>query len=222
MNKRLTAIKNLVEPNLIVADIGTDHAFVPIALIKEGIAPKCYACDVIVGPCKIARNNIEQEGLSNKIEVIQSDGFENVPEDAEVAILAGMGFTTARQIMEDALPRLYKFKQIIVQVNKDVMDLRKWISDHHFTITNEEIVYDDRFYQIVVFNTNYHPEYSDLHITFGPHLMKERSELFIEYCEESLKTYKMILSVLPKTDKRYPKVSHQAQIFDSLINKNKL
>ncbi|MEG0164280.1 tRNA (adenine(22)-N(1))-methyltransferase [Anaerorhabdus sp.] len=219
MNKRLTAIKNLVEPNLIVADIGTDHAFVPIALVNEGISPKCYACDVIEGPCKIAKSHIEREGLTDYIQVIQSDGFENVPDDANVAILAGMGFTTAKQIMEDAMPRLYKYKQIIVQVNKDVMDLRKWISDHHFTIIDEKLVYDERFYQIIVFNTNYHPEYSDLHITFGPHLMKERSKLFIEYCEESLKTYEMILEVLPKTDKRYPKISHKVQIFRAMLDK---
>lgn len=218
MNKRLKAIKSLVEPNRIVADIGTDHAFVPIALIKEGIAPKCYACDVIEGPCKIARAHIEKEGLSNYIEVIQSDGFENVPSDAEVAIMAGMGFTTAKQIMEDAMASLYNYKQIIVQVNKDVMDLRRWISDHHFTIVDELLVYDDRFYQIVVFNTNYHEEYSDLHITFGPQLLKRKDELFIAYCEESLKMFESILAVLPKTDKRYAKVSKQAQIFKAMLD----
>lgn len=218
MNKRLKAIKNLVEPNRIVADIGTDHAFVPIALIKEGIARKCYACDVIEGPCKIAKAHIEKEGLSDYIQVIQSDGFENVPLDAEVAILAGMGFTTAKQILENAMATLDNYKQILVQVNKDVMDLRKWISDHHFTIVAEELVYDDRFYQIVVFNTTTHEEYSDLQITFGPHLMKERSEMFIEYCEESLTTFESILKVLPKTDKRYDQLAKQAQSFKAMLN----
>jgi tRNA (adenine22-N1)-methyltransferase len=222
LNLRLAAIKSLVEPGSVVADIGTDHAFVPIALVKEGISPKCYACDVIDGPCKIARTNIENEGLTNYIEVIKSNGFENVPQDIDTAILAGMGFGTARVILEDGMEHLYKCKQIIVQVNKDIIDLRRWISDHHFTITAEKLVYDDRFYQIVVFNTNYHSSYSDLHVMFGPHLMKERSDLFIDYLEESLKTYKMIESVMPKTDARYPELSHKIQIFSSLINKEEV
>lgn len=218
MNKRLKAIKSLVEPNCIVADIGTDHAFVPIALIKEGIAKKCYACDVIEGPCKIAQAHIEKEGLADVIQVIQSDGFENVPADAEVAIIAGMGCTTAKDIMEAAMDSLCNYKQIIVQVNKDVMDLRQWISDHHFTIVDEKLVYDDRYYQIVVFNTNYHQEYSDIEITFGPQILKQKDELFIDYCEESLKTFESILTVLPKTDKRYAKLNKQAQIFKAMIN----
>ncbi|SJZ74593.1 tRNA (adenine(22)-N(1))-methyltransferase [Anaerorhabdus furcosa] len=219
MNKRLEAIKNLVEPGSVVADIGTDHAFVPIACIKEGLSPKCYACDVIDGPCQIAKTNIEEEGLSSQIEVIKSNGFEHVPLDIDCAIIAGMGFGTAREILEDGMEHLYKCKQIIVQVNKDIIDLRRWISNHHFTITAEKLVYDDRFYQIVVFNTNYHSEYSDLHVTFGPFLMKERSELFIDYLKDSLNTYKMIEEVLPKTDARYPELSQKIQIFTALLNK---
>lgn len=222
MNKRLETIKSLVEQGSVVADIGTDHAFIPIACIKEGISPKCYACDVIDGPCKIAKANIEEEGLSSQIEVIKSNGFENVPLDIDCAIIAGMGFGTCREILEDGMEHLYKCKQIIVQVNKDIIDLRRWISEHHFTIMDERLVYDDRFYQVVVFNTNYHSNYSDLHITFGPFLMKERSELFVEYLNESLNTYMMIESVLPKTDARYPELSQKIQIFSALLNNEKV
>lgn len=218
MNKRLEAIKNLVEPNCIVADIGTDHAYIPCALISENIAKKCYACDVIEGPLKYAKKSIEAKGLADKIEIILSNGLENVPMDAEIAIIAGMGFNTVKDILEDAIDRLYKFKHIIIQVNKDVVELRQWISDHRFTIEDENIVYDQRYYQIIVFNTTYHEEYSDEHIVLGPHLLNEGSQLFLEYSAERLKKNKMIVSLLLNDDRRYDKLNAEIQILESVPN----
>lgn len=220
MNKRLEAIKNLVEPNCIVADIGTDHAYIPCALIKENRAKKCYACDVIEGPLTYATKNIESNNLSSQIEVILSNGLEKVPFDTEIVIIAGMGFNTAKEILEDAMDRLYKLKHIIVQVNKDVVELREWISNHHFTIEDEVIVYDQRYYQIIAFNTHYHESYSDGHIVLGPCLMHERNQLFLEYSAEQLETYKMITSVLSVDDQRYAKLSTKIQILESILYKS--
>ena len=116
MNQRLKAISALVPSGTILADIGTDHGYLPIDLVKRGICPKAYACDV-----------------AGKVFAILSDGFNQVPEDADCAVIAGMGWYTAQAILERAEERLPSFRRIIVQVNGDTDLLRKWISDRRKT-----------------------------------------------------------------------------------------
>ena len=106
MNQRLKAISALVPSGTILADIGTDHGYLPIDLVKRGICPKAYACDVAEGPLSVAKTNIASEHLEGKVFAILSDGFIQVPEDADCAVIAGMGWYTAQAILERAEERL--------------------------------------------------------------------------------------------------------------------
>ena len=99
ISQRMIEIAKMVKTGMVVADIGTDHAFLPIYLVQKGISPHVYACDVREGPLAIAARNIASYGFDDRIEIILSDGFEKVPEDAETAVIAGMGFFTAKKIL---------------------------------------------------------------------------------------------------------------------------
>lgn len=183
MNKRLETIASLVEPGMITADIGTDHAFLPIMLCQKGIVPKAYACDLRKAPLEGARKNIERAGLSDRIMVIASDGFDYVPSDTECAVLAGMGCDTAIGIYERACARLAAMKLFITEVNNNVPRFRTWLNEHHFSIVKEECVYEaGHWYEIIAWNTKSHDPYTVEDLFLGPLNRKNRKESFTSFC----------------------------------------
>lgn len=203
MNARIEKIAEMVKPGMVLADIGTDHAFLPILLIRKGICEKVYACDISEGPLSQARANIAREGLGDRIITVLSDGFDNVPEDAEAAVLAGMGYHTAAAILEKAMDRLPSFRQIIVEVNRNVREMRQWINDHHFTIDDEECILDRGFgYIAVSFTAAEHEPYSEEEILLGPVLMKKGSETYREYCRKQTGRLDIVIANTRNTEKK--------------------
>ena len=84
LSKRLSEIASFVEPGLVLADIGTDHGFLPISLVQSGQTPEAYACDVRKGPLEQAQKNVAAAGLTGQIKVLLGDGFGALaPGDAE-------------------------------------------------------------------------------------------------------------------------------------------
>ena len=99
---RMRAVADLVTDGLRVADIGTDHGFVPIALVSEGRCPSAIAADVRSGPLSHAAENIRRQGLSDVIETRLSDGLKKIdPGEAEAVIIAGMGGMLMIRILDD-------------------------------------------------------------------------------------------------------------------------
>jgi len=107
-------------------------------------------------------------------------------------------YEQAKDIMEAA--NLKQYDKIIVQVNKDVDLLRQFISDHHYTICDEEIVKDDFYYEIVAFNTIYHESYSPLECRYGPLNLKKRTGIFLEYLQYKMDKLKIINQQAQKDD----------------------
>ena len=106
LSARLEAVASCVKPGRIIADIGTDHAYLPCALIERGVAVKAYACDIAPGPLKRAQNTIAQAGLQRQIIPILTPGLQDVPAEVQTVIIAGMGWISAREILEQAEERL--------------------------------------------------------------------------------------------------------------------
>ena len=192
---RIQKIAEMVQPGMVVADIGTDHAFLPILLIQNGTAEKVYACDIGEGPLKQAEANIAKEGLQDQIICVLSDGFEHVPEDTEAAVLAGMGYYTAADILDDAKERLPGLKQILVEVNRNVKEMRQWISDRCYTIDDEECVCDKGFYYIIIsFTAKPHEPYSKQQILCGPVLMQKQTETYKAYCRKQISRLDLVIA----------------------------
>ena len=192
---RIQKIAEMVKCGMVVADIGTDHAFLPILLIQNGTSEKVYACDIGEGPLKQAEANIAKEGLQDQIICVLSDGFEHVPEDTEAAVLAGMGYYTAAKILDDAKDRLGAMKQILVEVNRNVKEMRQWISDHHYTIDDEECVYDKGFYYIIIsFTAKPHEPYTEQQILCGPMLMQKQTETYKAYCRKQTERLGLVIA----------------------------
>lgn len=193
--KRIEEIAKMVRKGMVTADIGTDHAFLPIRLIRNGICPKVYACDITEGPLSAARRNIAKEKMEDRIIPVLSDGLDNVPGDAECIVIAGMGGRTAAGILDRAGARLKDLKQIIVEANSETELLRRWISDHGFTIRSERVIRDRKHdYVAVSFDCVPHAAYAEKEIVLGPVLMAECSPEFTAYCSRMSEKLGMILS----------------------------
>lgn len=140
VDNRLRKIAGMVREGATVADIGTDHAYLPVFLVKQGIISKAFACDVVDGPLENARINIEKSGVTG-ITVRKGDGLNAVnPSEADTFIIAGMGGDLIARILSDA-PWIKDEKyELILQPMTAVEDLREYLLKNGFEITLEQAV----------------------------------------------------------------------------------
>jgi len=179
ISDRLAAIAYMIDKNKVVFDVGSDHGLLPCFLIESGISNKVYAGDIALGPLNHAKENIEKRGLSNYVIPVLSDGLAKANDDVDIVVISGMGYHTIKHILDTSDVSRYQY--FIIQSNRDVELVRKYISEHMYTIEDERIIYEDFYYQIIKFSADYHEPYSDLEIKYGPILLKKRDHIFLDY-----------------------------------------
>ena len=148
LSTRLHTIFDMVQPCGVAADIGCDHGLLPIALIQSGKCAHVYACDVRKGPLSRAQEAIRQYGLQNSITTKLCDGLQGLEDDVEVVVIAGMGYDTICRILMKGDKQLKHYKQIILQCNTHVEDMRRWLHQNGFTIDAEQLVKDHHYYPL--------------------------------------------------------------------------
>ena len=138
LDSRLESVASLVEKGSIVADIGTDHAYLLCYLVQNGICPSGIAADLRKGPLANAQQTVTSCGLTEKIELILSDGLQNIKEGCcDTIVMAGMGGILISEIIEKA-PWVYnKNVTIIAQPMTHAEILRKFLCDNGFEIKKE-------------------------------------------------------------------------------------
>ena len=198
LSKRLKTVADLVTPCEKVADVGTDHGYVPIYLVKENICQFAYAMDVNEGPLNIAKSNIANEGLEDSIETILSDGFDNFGDrDADSVIIAGMG----GDLIVDILAHAKDFDELILSPHKRPDLVRKYLSDNGYKISDEKMVEDAGKYYSVIKAVKGESEYDEVQLEFGPILLNEKDETLKEYLDIQLNKFGRIISSLEREDK---------------------
>ena len=216
INKRLEKIASLINKGMIVADIGTDHAFLPIYLVQNKICDYVIASDINENPLKIAENNIKKYSYEDNIKLVLSDGLENIEENIDVVVIAGMGFYTCKHIIEASKEKLSKCKSILIEINRDVDKLREYISDNNYTINNEAYVKDRKHdYIILDINMNYHDKYNEKEILCGPVLMVNKDEEYLVYVQKQIKKLELIISK-EKDNNRIKELNKQKQYWEEV------
>lgn len=168
---RLYSIVQLIPRGSIVADIGTDHAHIPIYLVKENICPKVIATDINEGPLSQAKKNIKRYQLQNKIETRLGSGLAPLkPNEVDVVIIAGMGGRNIAKIIRDKRDVTESLKFLILQPMTQQVELRYKLFEMGYQIINEIVVREqNRFYEItVVKNSKSVIRYDKLDILVGP------------------------------------------------------
>ncbi len=151
LSKRLTAICRMVPAGCVPADIGTDHAAVPIELLRSGKCTRALACDVLEGPLSAARENIARAGLSDRIGVWLSDGFQALPEGAyDAAVICGMGGQTIRRILEGRPADRRLLKTLVLSPQSEREELRAYLRAEGFWIEAEDLILEEgKFYPVI-------------------------------------------------------------------------
>lgn len=147
LSKRLQSILALVPQAECVADVGTDHGYVPIWLVEQGICRRAIAMDVREGPLQRAKAHIQEKGLAPYIETRLSDGLAALrPKEAQVIVIAGMGGNTMRQILEAGQERLEADTALILQPQSELLEFRQYLARQHYLLLAEDLVEEEGKY----------------------------------------------------------------------------
>lgn len=151
LSERLELVISLVRPVESAADVGTDHGYVPVELVRRGIVRRALAMDVRRGPLLKAEENIVTAGLEEKIEARLSDGLDKLsPGEADSVIIAGMGGELMIHILEQGNHMWDFVNQWILSPHSDLYKVRRWLIRHRFPIGKEEMVFDEGKYYTVL------------------------------------------------------------------------
>lgn len=184
LTPRLMWFADRVRKRVLFADIGTDHAKLPVYLVKKGTVAKAIAADIGEGPIARARMHISAYGCDNKIETVVTDGLQElaITPPADIAI-CGMGGETIRNIL-DAAPLVKNADvRLLLQPMTDFALLRTYLAENGFVPFEEDIVLSEgRMYQCMVVTYSGEPytltaEEAEL----GKRCIKTRSETFLQY-----------------------------------------
>lgn len=182
LSNRLLTCCQFVHPGDRVADIGCDHGYLGIYLLKNGIASSVIASDVNESPLHSAVINAHKFGVQDQISFHLSDGLRNVPRDFDCLVCAGMGADTMISILE-AAPWIRNPKyRLVLQCQSKRPELRKYLSAAGFSISRETLAKDGKFiYPVmeVIYSPGNIPNLWDYYIT--PQLLEDNSPLLPEF-----------------------------------------
>lgn len=195
-----------------IADIGTDHAYLPIYLIQEGVVSHALACDINQGPIQSAKANIAAAGLSQRIDTLQTDGLFGVePFAPDDVLIFGMGGELIARILSDA-PWVAKNKvNLILQPMSKVSILRKYLTENGFSITGESITYVDKYYQTLAARyTGVRESYSAVELLVGRLNIQNRPPHFQGLVRHEIHVLEMVIQ--GKSRAANPEIKEEAYI----------
>lgn len=196
LSNRLSALASLVSNGHRLADIGTDHGYIPIYLCQTGIIPSAIAMDIGKGPLQQATAHIKQQGLSNRIRTRLSDGLTALqPGEADTILIAGMGGGLVMKILSQGTHALTGSEELILQPQSEIAQVRAYLRTHGFRILEEEMILEDgKYYPMmkVVQETASDQREETVQVqvedAFGPVLLQKKHPVLKEWLQRELKT----------------------------------
>ncbi|WP_088007988.1 tRNA (adenine(22)-N(1))-methyltransferase [Indiicoccus explosivorum] len=203
LSKRLETVASFVPPGAAVADIGSDHAYLPCFLVSADKAEKAIAGEVVKGPYESALKQVREEGLEDRVTVRLADGlFAIEPSDGvDTVTIAGMGGALIRTILEKGAARLSGVETLILQPNIHAVTIREWAEENGWHIDEEAILDENgKIYEILVLKRGAQQPLSPAEKLFGPVLLKNRNETFFKKWENELVQWRRILESMEKAE----------------------
>ncbi|MCQ2742373.1 MAG: class I SAM-dependent methyltransferase [Bacilli bacterium] len=196
LSKRLATIASLVPEGSFLADVGSDHAYLPISLVQKGTIKYAQAIDNKMGPFLRMKSNVEGAKLNFNISCSLSSGLDDLKESVDCLALCGMGGSLTISILEKEPHKLDKINTIIVDAHTDLSQVRQKISQLGYHLEDEKMVYEDKiFYTIMKWSKGAPLEPYNLdQLMFGPVLMVNKGETYLEYLEAQRKKVSDILN----------------------------
>lgn len=182
VNLRLNGLAEMVDSGMRIADIGTDHAYLPIKLVENGKINFAIASDIAQGPLENAKHDIKKAGLEKQIETRLGPGLTTVTaaDKVDTVIIAGMGGKLITKILSDAWQNNLRVQTLILEPNIGEANVRQWLMSHSYKIIAESIIEEaGHIYELIkavksTVNVNLSPE----QLYFGPFLLTEKNFTF--------------------------------------------
>lgn len=203
LNGRLKLIAESIPKCDMIADIGTDHAYIPIYAVQQGICKRALAADLRKGPIRMARANIRKNGLEDVIETRLGDGLEPIGVDeCEIVVIAGMGGPLIKKILSDSLEKAQKASKLLLQPNNAVDVLRRWLYQNEFEIYSEKLVEDSgKLYCLIETSwTGIQVHGDDFTYYIGERVFEGNDRLLERYLEKKLNELNTMISGRARSD----------------------
>lgn len=197
LSLRLKSICDMVDKCSVVADIGTDHGYIPIYLVKNHKCDRAIASDINKGPIEKAKLNVSMKELQNKIECRLGSGLNTVNKgEAQGIIIAGMGGNLIKDIIDENIDVFKSAKFCILQPAQNPEVVRKYIYDRGFKIVDEDLCIDENiFYEIIkVEYSDIIEKKEDIFYEVGEKLLKKNHPLILKFINTKIHKYESILS----------------------------
>ncbi len=216
---RLMQIKKAIGRDESVADIGTDHARLLIALTKTAgnNHPKLIGTDISAGPLKYASDNLRKFNLQNKIFLRVGNGLEPLlPGEVDTVVLSGLGGYKVVDILSRDLRKTKSIGKFLLQPHQDIVVLRKWLLETGFSIAAEDMVLDKgKYYFLIVMKTVPSAEkFTPLEIELGPLLLRKKHPGMEKFLAEEIER----LLTISQNINRYSKRSLECEEVDRRIS----
>src|SRR6056297_359894 len=179
LSRRLEKLASYVEKTDILGDIGTDHGFIPIYLLENNVTNQIIASDLNQGPLDNAKEELSQRGLVQFVDLRLGGGLEPyIPGEINTALIAGMGGTLIRNILEEGREHLPYLEKLILQPMHGVVDLRRFLLNNGFRIVDEDLIYENNiYYEIIVAERGEVQTYNHINLEFGFFMLEKNPKL---------------------------------------------
>ena len=202
LSARLACVASLVPAGARVADIGSDHAYLPAALVLDGKIDFAIAGEVVKGPYENAVREIKDHQLEVQVIPRLADGLAAIePADkVDTITIAGMGGSLIASILEKDKNKLTGIKRLVLQPNVGESQLREWLMNNYYQIMNEKIIEEDNhIYEIIVAEPSVVPfRYSKYELDFGPFLLENKGPVFRKKWQEYLQREAHVIDQMQK------------------------
>ncbi|MBS3947725.1 MAG: SAM-dependent methyltransferase [Dethiobacter sp.] len=193
LTPRLAAIAELVPADSIVADIGTDHAYLPVYLVQEQISRRVVASDIHSAPLAQARATVAAFNCLYKIDLRLGNGLQvlRTEDEVDTVVIAGLGGRTITLLLEEGREKLNSVQHLILQPMNDAGVLRVYLARHGFALERESLVLEGRrLYEVILARPGQEKEADQFRLALGPRLLEDRPLLLARLLREKIRKLK--------------------------------
>ncbi|MFD4705204.1 tRNA (adenine(22)-N(1))-methyltransferase [Gottfriedia sp. NPDC058432] len=202
LSKRLKRVFDYIPEGTKLADIGSDHAYLPCYAVLNKRCTAAIVGEITEGPYNSARSTIRQSGLEGIVEARMGDGLEVlVPNEVDVITIAGMGGSLISSILENGKEKLQGVETLVLQPNIGAQQIRNWLDQEGYSLVEEDILEEDgKIYEILVASksnpNSAYGEMKDMELFIGPFLLKNKNDAFKKKWEHERNNFERILTQL--------------------------
>lgn len=226
LSKRLNFIIENIDNTSVLADIGTDHGYIPLYAVQNGLCSKAIAIDINKDPLDKAKLNAILEGAGDELEFRLGSGLKPLENgEVEVAVIAGMGGNLIRDILEDDIEKVSSIGYLVLVPAQNPEVLREYLYNNDYEVICEDLCEEEGIYYELFKVRKKDGESAKLDSIYyevSPKLLMQRHPLMKEFLNSKVENYKKILSFITDSTinakERKTAIEDKINIITNMIN----